>query len=465
MKPYILLTLLICLGLIGCGDAPLPESPVVPPKTTIQPPVPEPAPSSTPKIIKPPERLRPPGDSATFSEFLEHFLIDNLNGLTFINCQYVDNPQYRNWPHGLYPDRKSRFIHIPGSNHNFEFADRPLFITRFHPGEYLIAATFDEMENYTEITVVDDSLRILFGPEDINCQMDEYYEILETQFTTPYTLKTTVSENIGTLNDSTTLHRIHTREWELLPGGKVKELAWNTDFYESMHITFYDQPVNGQYIDRIEAYEEHPDPLPAKDLLPTNSIGILYLEEETEEAYRVTARFHSSKNPLTDTLLSLHYTTDAGINNGSIYTQDMPLTTTPQRITLFDQSGQSYEVDTLTQLSLRFFCENDGPMITDPVYTFEIPKTAYPGNLTPFDERTGKVAAFAIADYRPDLLVGQDSVYTVGEEVISIPYPSGETPLAALFIEQGEADEEGYYCVYLRTYNGDRIFEINCCGP
>lgn len=417
----------------------------------------------TPLTPTAPQDSVAPPKAVTLAEVITTFEIEDPTGIRFRNCYFTQLPfPKKSWGPATIDTEKPKLITAPGTANQFVIEEDILFVTEMYPGKFLIAEEYDQFYHYVELTLVDEQLNVLWGPTDVNCDSGEYGGgILYTAFTSPTTLETLQEDEVSFSGDSTILYRKALTTTTLQEGGAYMEQLKNASYYRrkiEREVSPSEIVPEGQF----EMSEEIP--WIADSILPENAAGIVYLQEETPEAYRVTLRFPFYRDSLLLEILStVHYDS---FTNGEAYYQDVCFPITPISVTLFDTIGQSITLDTLTQLQYRFYCENDGPMTYNPSFDLVIPKDDLPRTLTPLlSDYYSSIVGAAVVNYQPlKMSTVEKELSLPGQLALRIFPPELSRPLVLIYTAEDEA-EENYLCWYFAVMNNRRFREINCCGP
>lgn len=412
--------------------------------------VPVPVPVSVPD--------RPPEDYLSFPEFRDQYEVASLAGLRFINCRGMEK-------YSSVAIKRPAFngVYATGTENSLSMKGRPLFCREVFPGRYLIGRAYEEMLLYTDLVLVDSSLQILYEDE-IGCG-DPGAEILETIFRSDSVYDKTTEEYLEDVNDSTKLYRRFTERITLRADGKFKRQLL-TQHYRTR------RPVDGpgepgpDFSPEMMEHSGEDFALPAEAIIASNAVGVVTLEETTATGYRLNVRFPGKKTELSEQLLTAHFATEGAEVNQ--YTEDMRLTITPLNLTFFDTLGQTLTIDTVSRVTLRFYCENDGPLITEPTVELFVRKTAYPGKLSPFNEgKLGNIVAVVVANFQPDAFQSVDKRkrwWRNKERIVTIRSTPGGPELVSLYTVSDE-EEELPLCHIFSAANQEFDLDISCCGP
>lgn len=454
MKTLTLL-LIACL-LLACNNEPA-DAPAEPPAVDLVPEVkPTEAAADTFVPVSVPDL--PPEDHLSFSEFRYQYEVASLAGLRFINCRGMEE-----YPSVAIKRPKFEGVYAPGTKNTLTMRGRPLFCREIFPGRYLIGREYDEMSTYTDVVLVDSSLHTLYNDE-IGCG-ELGAEVLGTIFRSDSVYDRTTEEHLEDLNDSTKLYRQYTERITLRADGEHRRQLLSQQYRTRRPVYGLGAP-GPDFSPEMMEHSGDDFALSAETIIRPNAVGVVTLEETTATGYRLNVRFPGKKTDVSEQLLSAHFATE-GVEVNQ-YTEDMWLTVTPLKMTLFDTLGQTITIDTVSQVALRFYCENDGPLITEPTVELFVRKTAYPGKLSPFNEgKLGNIVAVVVANFQPDAFRSVDKRkrwWRNKERVVTIRSTPGGPELMSLYTVSDE-EEELPLCHIFSAANQEFDLDISCCGP
>lgn len=400
----------------------------------------------------------PPEDHLSFPEFRDQYEVASLAGLRFINCRGMDE-----YPSVVIKRQKLNGVYAPGKNNTLTMRGRPLFCREVFPGRYLIGRAYEEMLLYTDLVLVDSSLQVLYEDE-IGCG-ELGAEVLETIFRSDSAYDRTTEEYLEDVNDSTRLYRRFTERITLRANGEFKRQLLNQQYRTRRPV---DDPGESgpDFSPEMMAHSGEEFALPAEAIIAPNSVGVVTLEETTATGYRLNVRFPGKLTELSEQLLSAHFATEGPEVNQ--YTRDMRLMVLPLNLTFFDTLGQTLAIDTVSRIVLRFYCENDGPLITEPTVELFVRKTAYPGNLRPFNEdELGNIVSVVVADFGPDAfkpVTKPGNRWPDEKRVITIRSGPGG-PEIVTFYTSWDEEENDIQCQIFSAANQRLDWDLSCCGP